>query len=433
MNRSPLLSDRAGWAAGGAISSLMRQALENPDCLSLAAGFVDPATLPVELVREATAEVLADRDAAALLQYGQNAGAGRLRAAVIERFATLEGVPSGELAATRGLTAGRVMLTNGSQQFLSLVCLVLLNPGDVCLVAGPTYFVMLGTIAGVGGRAVRLETDGDGVTPAGLEAAFDRFERFGELDRVKLLYLVPDFENPSGVTLSAERRDALFDVLARRDPDRRVRVLEDAAYRELRFEGEPAGSLWSRDVGSRGVGDRVIYAGTFSKSFSPGLRIGFGIAPLDLIPALIDRKGNEDFGSAHLNQHVLARVLEAGRYEPHVERVRAGYRAKRDALLAALAEEWGDVDGVSWLTPRGGLYVWATLPEGLRTGFDSPLAAAAKDEKVMYVPGELCYAPEAVDGTPKPTNRMRLSYGVLDAAGLREAAARLGRAVRAVL
>ncbi|NNJ24411.1 PLP-dependent aminotransferase family protein [Alienimonas chondri] len=430
--KSPL-SDRSGWASGGAISELMAQAIANPDCLSLAAGFVDPATLPVDLVKQAAAEVLAAPDARDLLQYGTPAGAGRLRAAVLELFAMLEGVPTEELAETRGLTAGRVLLTNGSQQFLSLVCQALLNPGDVCLVAGPTYFVMLGTIAGVGGRAVRVETDDDGMTPAGLEAALDHFQTVGELPRVKLLYLVPDFENPSGVVLADRRRSELLDILDRRDPDGRIRVLEDAAYRELGFDGTIGASLWGRDRS-----DRVIYSGTFSKSFSPGLRIGFGLAPVELMQPLIDRKGNEDFGSAHFNQHLLARVLESDRYEAHVADVRRSYRRKRDALLAGLSEHLGDLPGVSWREPAGGLYVWANLPEGVSTGFDSPLAEAAQRDGVMYVPGELCYAPESVDpasgeSRPRPTNHMRLSYGVLDVGLLREAAARLGRAVRSVL
>ena len=138
---SPVLADRAAWAAGGAISYLiMRQGVENPDCLSLAAGLVDRSTLPVELVRDAAAGLLAEPDAADALQYGHTAGAATLRMAVLERFATLEGFSTDELAATRGLTAGRVILTNGSQQFLSLVCQILLNPGDICLVAGADLF-----------------------------------------------------------------------------------------------------------------------------------------------------------------------------------------------------------------------------------------------------------------------------------------------------
>ena len=318
------------------------------------------------------------------------------------------------------------MLTTGSQQFLSLVCQILLDPGDVCLVAGPTYFCMLGTIAGVGGRAVRLETDDDGVTPDGLTAALDRFDAAGETGSIKLLYLVPDFENPSGVTLAGDRRAALLDILASRDPQGRIRVLEDAAYREMRFEGENEASLWGRDRD-----DRVIYAGTFSKTLSPGLRVGFGVLPLDLVQPVIDRKGNEDFGSACLNQHVLARVLETGAYGPHLAGVRASYRAKRDALLAGLREHLSGVDGASWLTPAGGLYVWFTAP--CDTGFDSPLwERATKEDGVMYVPGEICFAPESADGSEVPTRHARLAYGVLSEDQLHEAAARLGRAVRAV-
>ena len=178
----------------------------------------------------------------------------------------------------------------------------------------------------------------------------------------------------------------------------------------------------------------MIYAGTFSKSFSPGLRIGFGVAPLPLIGALIDRKGNEDFGSAHFNQRLLAGVLASGRYAPHVEEVRASYLAKRDALLAGLDEHLSGLPGVSWLRPGGGLYVWFTLPEGVDTGFDAPLFdRATKAEGVMFVPGELCFAAEAADDSPVPTNHARLSYGVLSPAQLPKAAARLGRAVRAVL
>ena len=194
----------------------------------------------------------------------------------------------------------------------------------------------------------------------------------------------------------------------------------------MRFEGDHEGSLWGRDAD-----DRVIYAGTFSKTLSPGLRVGFGVLPLELVQPVIDRKGNEDFGSACLNQHVLARVLETGAYAPHLAAVRDSYRSKRDALLAGLEEHLGGVDGANWLKPAGGLYVWFTAP--CDTGFDSALwERATKEEGVMYVPGEICFAPEAADGSPAPTRHARLAYGVLGEGELHEAAARLGRAVRAV-
>ena len=427
------LSARTATARGGAISYLMRQAVEHPECLSLAAGLVDRASLPVDLARDLAADLLGDPEAARdALQYGHTAGNERLRAAVAELFAGLEGRTGGGAAGLNpAAPGGRVVLTNGSQQFLSLAAEVLLDPGDICLVAAPTYFVMLGVLAGVGARAVSVDTDGHGMRPDGLERRLTELEAAGELPRVKLIYLVPEFENPSGVRLAADRRAAIVRLAGRFSKTHRVRILEDSAYRELRYDGDPYPSVWSCDTGGDVTGSRVLYTQTFSKSFAPGLRVGFGILPPDLVGPVLDRKGNEDFGSSHLTQHLVLRALESGRYAGHVASVRAAYRAKRDALLAGLDEHLGDLPGVSWLRPDGGLYVWATLPDGVETGFDSPLfRTAAEREHVMYVPGELCHAKQP---GPVPTNQMRLSFGVLAPDALHEAAARLGRAVRSCL
>jgi len=419
-----VLSRRAGWAAGQAISYLMRQGVENPQCLSLAAGLVDATTLPVDEVRKAAEVLLGDRAwGRYALQYGHTSGAERLRQAVLAHLALLEGRPVTDLC----VDLDQVILTNGSQQFLSLVAQVLLDPEDICLVAAPTYFVFLGTVAGVGARAVSIDTDEDGMRPEALEARLEELADAGDLGRVKLIYLVSDFENPSGYRLSAERRRRIVEIAARWSRGHRIHVLEDAAYRELRYDGEAAPSVFSFDSDRRSV----IYAGTFSKSFSPGLRCGFGIAPKGLVEAIAARKGNEDFGSAHLNQQILATVLEEGWYRPHVEVVRLGYRTKRDSLLAAIEREFAGMDGVSWVRPEGGLYVWMSLPRHIETGFDSPLfERAAKVEQVMYVPGELCYGGDAAG---RPRHQMRLSFGVLEPPRLKEAAARLARAVRAIL
>jgi 2-aminoadipate transaminase len=419
-----VLSRRSQWASGQAISYLMRQGVENPQCLSLAAGLVDGATLPVEIVRKAAGIVLGDQAwGRYALQYGHTSGAERLRKAIRTHLGVLEGGTVADL----GIDLDQVILTNGSQQFLSLVAQVLLDPGDICLVAGPTYFVFLGTIAGVGARAVSVATDEDGMRPEALEAKLEELDASGQLGRVKLIYLVSDFENPSGYSLTAERRREIVENAQRWSRGHRIHVLEDAAYRELRYDGEPAPSVRSFDPD----GETVIYAGTFSKSFSPGLRIGYGIAPKGLVEAICARKGNEDFGSAHLNQQLAATVLEEGWYASHVDVVRLGYRTKRDALLAAIDRHFAGLEGVSWVRPAGGLYVWMSLPRHVEAGFDSPLfEAAAKREQVMYVPGELCYGGEPAE---RPQHQMRLSFGVLDPASLEEAAARLSRAVRAVL
>ncbi|MGH7199355.1 MAG: aminotransferase class I/II-fold pyridoxal phosphate-dependent enzyme, partial [Planctomycetaceae bacterium] len=186
-------------------------------------------------------------------------------------------------------------------------------------------------------------------------------------------------------------------------------------------------SVWSFDPDR----ETVILAQTFSKSFSPGLRVGFGVLPRELVRPVCDRKGNEDFGSAHLNQQVLEAVFELGLYEPHVENLRRSYRAKRDAMLAATDRYFGDLPDVEWVRPHGGLYVWMTLPEDIDTGFAGRLfQTATKDHAVMYVPGELCFAGDADE---RPRNDMRLSFGVQDPAGIELGMQRLASAVRGVL
>lgn len=419
----PKLSRRWHYAREQAISFLMQQAVENPDVISLAAGLVDSETLPVEETRAAVEKVLADHGSGKMaLQYGTTAGSERLRRLLLAHFAGLEGCDPHDL----GVTASQFVVTTGSQQLLSLVCEILLDPGDICLVAGPTYFVFVGNLNGVGAETVTIPCDDDGMQTDALEAALQQIEDEGRLDRVKLIYTVSYYDNPSGRSLSAERRQQIVDIAHRWSKHHRLFVLEDAAYRELRYDGETLPSVWSCDNSRQ----TVIYTQTFSKSFSPGLRIGFGVLPRDLVQPLCDRKGNEDFGSANFNQHILATVLESGLYDSHVKQVCAAYRVKRDAMLAAADRWFADLPGVEWVHPHGGLYVWMSLPSQIQTGFESPLFLRAVKEGVMYVPGELCYASPLEE---RPRNEMRLSYGVQPPEGIDEGMRRLSIAVRAML
>ena len=402
----------------------MQQAVENKDVVSLAAGLVDFETLPVDETRAAMESLLGD-DAAArqALQYGTTPGSDRLRRLLLEHFARLEDRAVDEL----GIDAGQLMLTTGSQQLLSLVCEILLDPGDICLVAGPTYFVFLGNLEGVGAEVVTVDTDDGGMRPEALEEALAKIDAAGKLDRVKLIYLVSYYDNPSGRCLDADRRRPILDIAKKWSRDQRILILEDAAYRELRYDGPSIPSVWSHDEDR----DTVIYTQTFSKSYSPGLRIGFGIVPRELMKPLCDRKGNEDFGSAHFNQHLLATVLDNGRYLEHVDKVRAAYTIKRDAMLAAADRYFADIDGVSWVHPHGGLYVWMSLPSRVETGFESRLfQSATKTHGVMYVPGELAYA-GPIDARPR--HQMRLSYGVQSPKGIDDGMRRLSEAVRDAL
>ncbi len=414
------LSQRWQYASEQAISFLMQQAVENTDVVSLAAGLVDFASLPVQETREAVTRLMAD-DASArkALQYGTTVGSERLRGLILEHLARLEGTSVANL----GIERDQLILTTGSQQLLSLVCEVLLDPGDICLVAGPTYFVFLGNLNGVGAEIITVHTDDDGMCPQALDEQLAQLEQSGRLDRVKLVYLVSYYDNPSGCCLNEKRRGPILETVRRWSTKHRILVLEDAAYRELRYDGPTIPSVWSHDVDR----DRVIYTQTFSKSFSPGLRIGYGVVPKDLVGPLCDRKGNEDFGSANFNQHLLATVLESGLYESHVAEVCTAYRTKRDAMLAAADREFAPIDGVSWVHPHGGLYVWMSLPSHIETGFKSDLFRVATQEHgVMYVPGELCYSGPVKQ---RPRHQMRLSFGVQSPEGIADGMCRLASAV----
>jgi 2-aminoadipate transaminase len=279
----------------------------------------------------------------------------------------------------------------------------------------------------VGAVAVPVKTDEHGICPADLQQRLEELDRSGQLSRVRLIYVVSYFDNPSGANLAADRRQEIVRTAERWSRDQRILVLEDAAYRELDYENSRLPSIWSYDV-SR---SHVILAQTFSKSFSPGLRIGYGILPADLLKPITDLKGNEDFGSAHLNQQLMAHVLQSGKYTNHLASVQAGYQIRCDAMLAAADRYFSDIPGVSWIRPKGGLYVWMTLPSHLQTGFDSRLfAIATKEQKVMYVPGELAYPSGWAE---RPRSQMRLSFGVLSPENITEGMRRLALAVRTAL
>jgi len=415
-------------AADQAIGFLMQQGIENADCLSLAAGFVDPVTLPVELVQQTTTELLKQQAVGqTVLQYGTTQGSGQLRRVFRDYLARLEGADS----RMSDLPLSRIMLTTGSQQLLAIASQAIFDPGDICLVAAPTYFVYLGVLDGVGANVIPIHTDSDGMCPQALDAQLKKLSEDGQLHRVKMVYVVSYHDNPAGVSVSAERRPQLVQTVQKWSTDHKIFLLEDAAYRELHYDGPAYPSVWSYDTVDGNDCEQVILSQTFSKSFSPGLRVGVGVLPEELVKPVSDLKGNEDFGSTHLSQNIVAEVLKSGAYQKHVSSLQSSYRIKRDAMLAATDEFFSNIDGVTWLRPNGGLYVWMSLPENISTGFHSELFKRATEvDKVMYVPGELCYPSTFKE---RPTNQMRLSYGVLPADGIREGMKRLASAVRATI
>jgi 2-aminoadipate transaminase len=403
-----------------AISSLMQQALANPGLISLAAGFVDQKSLPVEATARAVAALLGDsREGLRALQYGTTIGDLGFRSRLVAHLERGERVPAGTFRSA----IGRTVVTSGSQQLLYLVAEALVDPGDIVLVEAPTYFVYLGLLETRGARAIGVATDDHGLRLDALESTLAEIEERGELDRVKLIYTVTEHSNPTGISLAPERRGPLVEIARRWSKSHRIYVLEDAAYRGLTFSGTEPPSVWSHDR----AGDTVILSRSFSKTYSPGLKTGFGVLPEALVEPVLRLKGNHDFGSGNFAQVLLERLLADGSYDRHVETLVALYRRKRDVMLGALEEHFEPFEGaVSWTRPNGGLFVWLTVPEGLDTGPGGPLWSRSLDEGVLYVPGALAFA-DAPGQVVK--NHARLCFGVPAEADLREGARRLASAV----
>lgn len=413
------LSQTSRRTTDSPISDLMQRALANPELVSLAAGFVDPASLPVEAVAKASAALLADPiEARRALQYGTTIGDPQLRRGLVRRLEREEAVAPGTFD---GLES-RVVVTTGSQQLLQLVTDVLIDPGDVVLVESPTYFVYMGVLESAGATVIGVETDEGGLCLDSLAATFEQLDREGMLPRVKLLYTVSEHSNPSGLSLAADRRGPLVELVRSWSKHRPIYILEDAAYRGLGFGGSEPPSVWSRDEAS----DRVILARTFSKTFSPGLKVGWGVVPEPLLAPILNLKGNHDFGTSNFAQVLLDRVLRDGTYDRQIETLRAIYREKGRVLDAALNEAFGDSDGVTWTHPVGGLYIWLGLPEGLDTGTDGPLFARCLKRGVLYVPGALAFSTRP---GPVPTCFARLCFGVPTASELVEGVERLAAAL----
>ncbi|MDG3002782.1 PLP-dependent aminotransferase family protein [Paludisphaera mucosa] len=426
MTLSTHLSAATARTSAPSISSLMKLALERPEIVSLAAGFVDQQSLPIATTAHAAAQILGDEPAGrSALQYGTTIGDEALRAILVERLEVQHGVPPG----TYRQAVGRTVLTTGSAQLIYLVGEALLDPGDIVIVESPTYFVFLGPLETRGARAIRTPIDEHGLQIDALEATLGRLRDEGLLEKVKLIYTIPEHANPTGISLADDRRKPLVDLVRRwsEKAGRRIYLLEDSAYHGLSYDHKEGRSLWSLDP----EGETVILARTFSKTFSPGMKLGYGVLPKALVDPILALKGNHDFGTSNFVQKLVRLVLAGGEYDRHVEHLRALYARKCDVFVEALERYFAPIrDRVSWTRPNGGLYVWMTLPEEVDAGFDGPLFARCLAEGVIYVPGEFAFAPEP---TAAPRHHLRLSFGVPDEATLAEGARRLAEAVRATL
>jgi len=406
------------------ISWLMATALARPQLISLAAGFTDHESLPVEETRQLFQQVLrSPKSGRAALQYGTTVGDPLLRKLTVERLRALDA----QNGSSSAWAAERMIITNGSQQMLYMITEALCDAGDVVLVEDPSYFVYLSIVQSHGLEARGVRMGRDGLELAHLEDVLQALKRSGQLHRLKLFYLVSYYQNPTGITTRFEKKIAALELLRRYEgaAGHPLYLLEDAAYRELRFHGEAVKSA----LAAGDHNERVIYTGTYSKPFATGTRVGFGLLPKAVFRPVERIKGNHDFGSSNLLQGLLARALASGLYERHLSVLRRRYAHKSNVMLVALRRRFPP--SVQWRVPEGGLYFWARLPGRVKSGPKSRLFRNALKNEVLYVPGELCYAADPT--RPKPNNEMRLSFGAATEANIRTGIERLGKALHRLL
>ena len=369
---------------------------ERPGILNFAGGLPSPETFPVDAMRAACARVLAEGSPVARpsLQYAASEGLPELRQWV-----------AAELGRQGARVApDQVLITTGSQQGLDLLAKVLLDAGSRVLVETPTYLGALQAFAPMQPRFDSVTSDEGGITAQGLR------EKLQNEERPRFVYLLPNFQNPSGRMQDEARRQQLIAVCR----EHGLPIVEDNPYGELWYDAPPPAPLLARWP------EGVLYLGSFSKILAPGLRLGYVIAPPGLYPKLLQAKQAADLHTPGFNQRVVAEVIRDGFLDRHVPTIRARYKVQRDAMLAALARELGPT-GAEWTRPRGGMFIWLRLPAGLDA---QALLPAAVEAGMAFVPGAPFFA-----GQPDPCT-LRLSFVTSTPEQIDAGMAALGRVVR---
>jgi DNA-binding transcriptional MocR family regulator len=390
----PRYARRASRMRGSEIRELLKL-LETPDVISFAGGIPDPALFPEVAAREAGARIMADPvRARSALQYAMSEGDPALRDLIAGHMGRL-GVPC---------STENILITCGSQQALDFLGRLLLTPGDTALVSWPTYLGALQAFNAYEPRFDRLDPGGSN-RDAETFAASAR--EAGQDASVKFAYTVPDFANPTGATLSQRERERLLALAG----ELNIPIIEDAAYTALRYEGDPIPSVMALDMARAAHvnASRVIYCGTFSKTLSPGLRVGWICAARPLISRLVLVKQTSDLNSPPLNQMVIHQLAETV-LDNQIVQAREQYRRRRDSMLAALAKYMPP--GVTWTRPEGGLFFCVTFPEGTDTA--RLLDRSVAEAKVAFVPGRAFHA-DGSDGNTARFSFSLASEGQIDA------------------
>ncbi len=379
-----LYSNRVKGMKTSATRDLMAT-LSRPGIISLAGGFPDTKTFGEEAFREISNNIAAD--SAQALQYSPTGGLEAVKDVIVDVMAA-EGTPARQ---------EDVFTTTGAQQGLDLVGKVFLNEGDAILAEGPTYAGALNAFAAYKPRILHVPMDRAGIIPVAAREGLKKARKQGL--HVKFIYTVPNFQNPTGVTLIAERRRELLTIAREFD----LVVVEDNPYGMLRFEGEPLPTLAALEQEDGGDIDRVVYLGTFSKIFAPGVRLGWVHAQPGILHKINVGKQGADLCSSTLSQMMISSYFQNADWRAYVKRLTGLYRRRRDAMLDALSEFMPDE--VNWTHPAGGLFVWATLPTYLDA---TAMLPQAVKRNVAYVPGEGFYA----GGAGK--NHMRLNFSFVE-------------------
>ena len=388
-------------------SSVIRELLkltEQPEIISFAGGLPAPEVFPIQRFREASNTVL-ENFGPQSLQYSTTEGHRPLREMIarhISRFSS-------------EVSADNVLITSGSQQALDFVGRLFVNRGDFIVVESPTYVGALQAWNAYGAQYIPVRADEHGMIVDELEAAL----RVGP----KFIYVLPNFQNPSGSTLSLERRMQLVRIADKYG----VPIIEDDPYGQLRYEGEHIPSIVALDSEYRGpngghYSGNVIYLSTFSKLLAPGLRLGWVIAPAEVIQKLVLSKQAADLHTSSFNQYIAFEAAKGGFLDEHVKLIRATYKERRDVMIEMMEEMFPA--SVSWRKPKGGMFLWSILPEGMDS---SEVLKRAVEKKVAFVPGEAFHP----IGGGKNTMRLNFSYSSPET--IREGITRLGGTLKELI
>ncbi|HOK61409.1 aminotransferase-like domain-containing protein [Tenuifilum sp.] len=362
--------------------SVIRELLkmtQRPELISFAGGLPSPESFPLEQLKQVVVEVL-DTDSARALQYSETEGDKRLREILVEKYRK-EGL---------NININNLIISTASQQALDLIPKIFVNPGDKVICGLPSYLGGISAFATYGADLVGIELDDHGMRSDLLEQKMQELQRKGQ--KPKFIYVIPDFQNPTGICMPERRRLEIIEIARKYN----VLIVEDSPYREVRFSGTPQRTMYELD----GTG-QVILLGTMSKIFVPGFRLGWIVAHEEVIDKLVVAKQNTDLCTSSFVQKIAAKYFDKGYFEPNLAKTNAMYKEKRDAMVEAFHKFMPK--GVKWTEPEGGLFLFVTLPEYIDA---EDLFKIAIEENVAFVPGTVFYC----NGEGKNTLRINFSF-----------------------